>query len=353
MSRRVSDRELVRTLLVIEPSGQAPRSSEGAIVRLDDGRLFLAYTRFFGGSRDHSPARIVSRVSDDDGRSWGEDALLIDQEGAQNVMSVSLLRLDSGELVLGYLVKNSSADCRFYVRRLSDGMETLSERMCATPSDGYSVVNNDRLVQLSSGRLIVPASCHPPLEGGESWGPSVATCFLSDNGGRTWRRSRSSLAGPAESSAGLQEPGVVERSDGSLWMWMRTDLGFQYESFSDDGGDTWVDARPGALASPRSPASVKRVPRSGDLLVVWNDHSGAHPYPEGKRTPLCVAISQDDGATWESSRVLEENPDGWYCYTSIAFLGDKVILSYCAGDSVVGGLNRLKVIAVHRDWLYA
>jgi len=29
-----------------------------------------------------------------------------------------------------------------------------------------------------------------------------------------------------------------------------------------------------------------------------------------------------------------------------------VILSYCAGDSQVGGLNRLKVVSVGREWLY-
>jgi hypothetical protein len=41
----------VRTLLVIEPSEEQPRNSEGDIVRLKDGRLCLVYTRFTGGTR--------------------------------------------------------------------------------------------------------------------------------------------------------------------------------------------------------------------------------------------------------------------------------------------------------------
>jgi len=65
-----------------------------------------------------------------------------------------------------------------------------------------------------------------------------------------------------------------------------------------------------------------------------------------------LAISKDDGRTRSQSRVIEGDPDGWYCYTSMTFTGDSVILAYCAGDSRVGRLNRLKVIAIPGTWLY-
>jgi len=87
------------------------------------------------------------------------------------------------------------------------------------------------------------------------------------------------------------------------------------------------------------------------LLAVWNDHSGRHPFPPGRRTPLCAAISRDEGQTWSASRVIEDDPDGWYCYTSLTFTPDSVLLSYCAGDSNVGGLNRLKMTQIHQAWL--
>jgi len=150
----------------------------------------------------------------------------------------------------------------------------------------------------------------------------------------------------------LQEPGVLELRDGRLWMWMRTNAGVQYECFSKDRGLHWSLPEPGQLASPRSPATIERIPWTGDLLCVWNDHSGWHAYKQGCRTPLCIAISKDDGRTWTKSRVIEGNPDGWYCYTSMTFLKDYVILSYCAGDSKVGRLNRLKVVAISKEWLY-
>ena len=144
---------------------------------------------------------------------------------------------------------------------------------------------------------------------------------------------------------------MVELVDGTLLMWMRTKMGSQFESFSRSGGETWSPVRPGKLASPRSPASIKRLPWDGRLMVVWNDHSGRHPFPAGKRTPLCIALSADEARTWSPSRVIEADPDGWYCYTLMAFVDDGVILGFCAGDSVVGGLNRLKLTRIDRSWL--
>ena len=345
--------ELVRTLLVIEPTAEAPRNSEGSIIQLADDSLLLGYTRFTGGEADHSTAHLSARTSKDGGVTWSDDALLVETEGDQNSMSVSLLRLKSGEILLFYLVKNNDRDCKPYVRRSSNEMKTLSERVCVTPRDAYHVVNNDRVVQLSSGRIVVPVSLHSRLPG-EVWrGTSIMMCLLSDDDGRTWRESRGKIESPPQSTSGLQEPGVVELRDGRLYMWMRIDMGFQYECFSEDGGETWSEAYPSPMASPTSPASIKRVPWSNDLLLVWNDHSGAYPFTVERRTPLCTAISNDEGSTWTNSKVLEDEPDGCYCYTSMMFVGDSVILGYCAGQYATGGLNRLKVTKIHKDWLYS
>ena len=38
------------TLLVIEPTKEHPRNSEGDVIALKDGRLCLVYTRFSGGT---------------------------------------------------------------------------------------------------------------------------------------------------------------------------------------------------------------------------------------------------------------------------------------------------------------
>lgn len=134
-------------------------------------------------------------------------------------------------------------------------------------------------------------------------------------------------------------------------MFMRTDHDYQYGCHSSDGGVNWSQPKPTRLASPVSPATIERIPWSGNLLAVWNDHSGAHPFPESKRTPLCMAISRDEGLSWSRSWVIESDPEGWYCYTSMSFIGDQLILSYCAGDNQVGNSDRLKVAAFSKEWL--
>ena len=355
MGGRSMKAKAVETLLLMEPSKENPRNSEGAMIELKDGRLSLGYSRFTGGGADNSAAQIALRIADHDGRGWSGDKLLIGQEGVENVMSLSLLRLQSGEILVLYLIKNGWDDCRPYVRVSSDEMETAGEKRLAVADKGYFVVNNDRLVQLASGRLIIPAALHNCTDGTvKTWDHrGVAMCYVSDDNGRTWRRSKGVLEAPAESRSGLQEPGVVERRDGRLMMWMRTDMRCQYQSFSRDGGETWSRAEPSPMMSPVSPATIKRMPWTGDLLLVWNDHSGKHVFPPGRRTPLCTAYSTDDGRTWKNSKILEGYPDGWYCYISMTFVDEHAVLSYCAGDSKVGGLNRLKAVAVHKDWIYA
>ena len=71
-----------------------PRNSEGAFIDRRDGSILYAYTRYRGESwSDHATADIVGRTSVDGGRTWSSaEHLLISNDGALNVMSVSLLQ---------------------------------------------------------------------------------------------------------------------------------------------------------------------------------------------------------------------------------------------------------------------
>jgi len=180
---------------------------------------------------------------------------------------------------------------------------------------------------------------------------AIALWYYSDDEGQTWREADTWWAMPVRSTSGLQEPGVVELPNGKLISWARTDQGVQYGLSSSDAGKSWSAPVPTSLKSPVSPASIKRLPNSEDLLAVYNDHSGDFPFPKSKRTPLVAAISSDGGKTWGHKKLLESDADGWYCYTAMHFVDDAVLLGYCAGDSKVGGLNRLRIRRVSVDWL--
>ena len=340
----------LETVLTLNPSAGNPRNSEGDFIQLNDGRILFVYTRFTGGGGDHDRAYLAGRISQDGGQTWSKnDRVIVDAEGDMNVMSVSFLRLLDGRIALFYLRKNSPSDCIPYLRYSTDEAETWSEPIRCIPDDGYFVVNNDRIVQLPSGRLLVPAALHS--RDTEFINRGKAMCYLSDDNGETWRRSATVLEAPIGSRTGLQEPAIVALSDGRLMMLCRTDQGYQMRSYSEDDGITWSEIGPTDILSPVSPATVERLEDTGELLMVWNNHDGIAPELSKKRTPLTAALSSDDGVTWDRYKTLEDNPKGWYCYTAMERVGEYILLAYCAGDDTIGGLNRTKIVRISLAWL--
>lgn len=345
----------IETVLQLPPAEGHPRNSEGDLITLKDGRLLFVYSHFTGGGGDHDQAFLAGRYSSDGGKTWTDkDEVVVEREGDWNVMSVSLLRLKSGAIGLFYLRKNSLTDCRPLMRVSTDEAKTWSApRECITDQIGYYVLNNDRAQQLSSGRLVLPL-CHHANDGGKFDAAGTIVCYLSDDDGQTWRRSkteRQAVIGGKRFIA--QEPLVIERKDKSLWLLTRSNEGSQLQSVSTDGGDTWSELVPTSIKSPLSPASIERLP-SGDLILVWNDHSQIDASLKGKRTPLSAALSTDDGQTWQPSRTLFDNPTGWYCYTAIEVVGDHVLLAHCAGDRTKNnGLAETHITRVPIAWFSA
>lgn len=340
----------VMKVRLLPPGAGNPRNSEGDFIQLKDGRILFVYTHFTGGSGDDNDAAFLAgRSSSDGGVTWTtEDVTIVPNEGQWNVMSVSLLRLSTGEIALFYLRKQAQDDCRAYMRVSKDEGQTWSAPTLCIPPGGYYVVNNDRVIQLASGRLVIPAARHV-LARETQFRPGVAMCFVSDDLGQTWKQSNE-IAPPAGCASGLQEPGILELRDGRILMLCRTNLGCQYRSYSADGGLTWTAAEPTDLKSPCSPATFERIPQTGDILLVWNDHS-SDPALDQKRTPLTVAISRDEGQTWEHRKQIEDDPAGCYCYTALEFVGDRVLLAYCATDATLPVLSRTTITYFDLDWI--
>jgi sialidase-1 len=327
--------------LTLAPQPGNPRNSEGDFIQLKDGRWLFVYTHFTGGGEDHSAALLASRESSDGGKTWSDDdRVVVPNEGGFNVMSVSLLRLKSGQIALFYLRKNSLQDCRPWMRLSTDEAKTWSDPVeCITDQTGYYVLNNNRVIQLTSGRLVMPTALHVVENG--SLQPGSIVVYLSDDAGNNWRRSSTLLERDASGTRiNLMEPGVVEVATDRLLMVIRTELGCQYFSESSDQGETWSTPYPSELLSPEAPATLARIPSTGDLLVVWNDQADKpEEYRRRQppiRTPLAAAISRDGGKTWGKRQLIETKPGHGYCYTALAFAGERVMLAYCAHASSYG-----------------
>ncbi|MCK5458110.1 MAG: exo-alpha-sialidase, partial [Melioribacteraceae bacterium] len=326
-------------------------NSEGDFIQLKDGRILFVYTHFTEGARDNAGAHLAGRYSADEGKTWTtEDVTVLENEGGMNVMSVSLFRLSDDKIALFYLRKNFESDCIPYMRTSEDEAKSWSNAIRCIPDSGYFVVNNDRVVKLNSGRIIFPTSLHktPKTEHtniGKIW------CYYSDDDGRTWIKGNEA-SNPDQATT--QEPGIIELKDGKLLLFCRTESGTQYYSYSSDQGVNWSTLKPSNIKSPRSPAAIERIPQTGDLMLVWNNNYNPIHDGGGKRTPFNLAISKDEGVTWEKIKQIESDPNGWYCYTAIEFVGDNVLLGHSAGDrSKNVTLGTTQITLLNLGWIYS
>ena len=348
----------VHEYIPVPVTPEAPRNGEADVVELRDGRLLMVYGEF-AGPGDAASATLQGVFSADRGRTWQGKRLVQENFGGRNVMSVSLLRRSDGDILLLFLRKDEEhARCTPFIRRSRDEGETWSDPAPVTEvGPVYYVVNNGRLVELQDGRLLIPADV---MKAGETLGDVV---FRSDDGGESWTATPPHPFLP-ESNTGPQEPGVIELTDGRIMMWCRCDLGQIYRCYSEDRAETFGPWGPMGLKAPCSPATIKRLPSTGDLMCIFNNHETPPEYWAQGRSPLTAAVSTDEGGTWRVAGDLEPDRTQSYCYTSVTFIGKgEVLLTYYLGtdsEAVIDGrfrrrhwnLAHLKVGIFEESWLY-
>lgn len=332
----------IHSTWISQGTPETPRATIGDMLPLADGRLYLTYTEYYTGEAwDRSPSRINRRLSDDGGRTWSEPGTILGGDGVK-ALSSSLLHGQNGDLLMSFSVENTDSIKRFAARvgqtvradpgvdfshhwscRSTDQGESWDDFVCITADDphGGSAYNmNGRMVRLPEGRILQP--CY-----GRGW--RLVFCYLSDDDGRSWQRGHNSpeadFTSASEEAAqwGILEPCVVELRDATLKMFIRSLTGFQYVCTSADRGETWSQPKPEpALPSGNSPAIVKSIPSTGDLLIVWNRCSIM------ERCPLSAAVSRDGGQTWESPKQVERHRGYSYALPSMTIHEDRVLLLY-------------------------
>ena len=370
-------RKIGKEVLFIPAVEGNPRNGEGSMIRLKDGRIMYAYTRYCGKEfKDDATASIAAYYSSDEGESWEYGGILIEKgRDDYNIMSVSLLRMADGDLGVLYLRKfdkDGHQLCMPYLVRSSDEGKSFGEPLSCIDEDGYYVINNDRAIRLNSGRLLLPMAYHG--ETNASLTAGRLRVAYSDDDGRSFKLSKTTVVSPYKDLMGLQEPGVYQLGDGRVWMWCRTAYGHQYQCFSSDGGETWSDVEPAIrFTSPCSPMQVKDA---GELtLAIFNpmgynctlagEDSGWH---RQRRTPFVCAVSRDRGALFTSPYknpanpaetkyftracyYLEDDVTNSYCYPTVLAVDGGFLVSYYHSNGTDFSLNSAKVTKVMLDEL--
>ena len=342
------------------PTDGNSRNSEGAFIDLKDGRIAFVYTRYRRGrAQDGDTADLAVSFSSDGAESFSEPKIILTTEecGAMNIMSVSLIKRLDGSIGLFYLKKAKGLQCHLFMR-ITDDFSTLSDEYRCISEEGYHVVNNDRVRRLSDGRLIFPAGYtsteNKPPEAdhhngakGFDWPASTSRFYISDNDGISFSLV-AETAMPHEvlcrgcdeyGDKALQEPGVIELDDGSIYAWYRTGALRQYQSYSYDKGKSWTVPEPSRFTSPPSPLSTMRL-SDGRILVGYNPapiyfgRSIFSPTGEtwtGGRTPYVLELADGSMNRLTRPMIIEDDLDRGFCYCAMFETDDAVLLGYCAG----------------------
>jgi sialidase-1 len=345
LTNNVSSQEnsLVKHAVIEMGTATTPRSDTASVVELDNGKLIVVYHKYQRGKdagHDHGLCRIWSKTSSDGGLTWENPRLVVDAlPGDLNVQAPALLQLPSGDLLLACLrAHTGSASSTMSVLRSTDNGKTFYEQSQVwTKSKGQWLQGGaSALIQLDSGRILLPVHGGTGSQGGQK---NTAWCFISDDEGKTWQRSKGEVNLPMR---GAMEASVAQLEDGSLRMTLRTQLGAVYMSRSNDEGNTWALAQTTGLSAPESCTCLRRIPGTNNLLLLFN-HSDYIPnhHHYGNRSPLNAAISKDGGDTWDVIGNLLDNPDAEYTNLDCTFTKDgNAIITYMFADPA---FNRTKI----------
>ena len=324
-----------------------PRHSEGDLVRLEGGELLAVWSRF-PASSDHGRSQVVGRRSSDAGRTWGDIFPVASFSEPShrlnsNLMGPSLLLLkNKSRILLTYSGKeelepenpdfNRRIRCSIFGRFTEDGRE-FSPPFLISDRDHYYVCIAARVLQLSSGRILLPVAVD--LNPGQEFGWKEQSClaFFSDDEGANWKRGQPCTLPEEEyrsldsSQRTLQEPGLIELRDGRIFMVIRTRRGHPFRSFSEDGGETWSAPKPiEEIIAPASPQTLIRLPDSDHVAMIYNNNPKGAKGAWSDRRPLALAVSSDEGNCFHFRRLIEEKECRCWSYPACRIYGDDFYL---------------------------
>ena len=268
------------------------RQGVPGIERTAKGRLWAVYGRDVESTRNYQ----VLTFSDDDGKSWSDAQLMILPRRSVRAMSASIWIDPKGRLWVFWGQAFGAQDGRYGIFAImSDDADADEPQWSAPRRLGDGIMLNKPTV-LSNGDWLLTSSVWKTDN-------SIKVYASTDQGKSFTLRGTANIADPK--TRGPDEPMIVERKDGSLWMLVR--MRGLAETISTDRGKTWAPVQRSSIKHCTSRFFVRRL-MSGCLLLVKH---GPLDQRVG-REQLTAYVSDDDGKTWSGGLMIDEREDVTY-----------------------------------------
>ncbi len=277
-----------------------PACHASTLIQMTNARFLTAW---FGGTGEGAPDSGIW-ISERRQRRWSAPRCVAKISGEPHWNPV-LFRAPDNSLRLYFKTGVRPYAWRSWVMASDDEGAAWSE---ARPLGGaeqppFGPVKNKPVI-LQDGTWLAPNSVETA---GGRWDALVDR---STDGGFTWTHGeRVPLDHAAFPGEGVIQPALWESAPGHVHMLLRSTCGFVCRSDSLDGGRTWSPVAATDLPGANSGLDVAKLD-DGTLALVFNP--GA-PEP---RSPLTIALSSDNGATWPH-RLDIETEDGEFSYPAI------------------------------------
>jgi len=317
-------------------------TQKGTLLIFSEGRA--------GG--DASDIDLLVRRSGDNGETWSEQSIVwedgintcgnpcpvIDRTTGRIIL---LMTWNLGEEHENFIIDNKGIDTRRpHICYSDDDGLSWSEPVdltatCKNPDWGWYATGPGIAIQLRSekykNRLVIPSNHSYTTEleeekvtrEGYGYGSHV---LLSDDGGDNWRMSEVITPGCNESQ-------VVELSDGSLMMNMRSynRLGCRAVSYSNDGGETWSEIEHALqLVEPVCQASIIEYGQyNGKKMYLFSNPATAED-----RCCMTIRTSFDECKTWPNAKLISGNKAQYSCMAVLP--NGNIGLLYEFGDNTKG-----------------
>ena len=317
-----------------------PKTVCGGIVERRDGTLMFAHANHAGLKAGDASASAY-RISSDAGKTWSASQTLNCGMGIWG-----MIRLKSGKLAVYGDKQYGGHNKTTYFSSSPDDGKTWTSPVDIGAYQGFCLYLHS-LSQLDSGRLLLAGyweglNAGRPDEGLHEgatdtiphtqygwglWRGRVLFCeghrgvemginvvYYSDDEGLNWKQCTGGIfgwfdeRGVPNGEGGIidvYEPNIAETKDGRLLMIMRSKTGRLLQSYSLDQGVTWLSVLPTELSASQTTPMLIKIPKTGDLLCVWNQVSCEEIRRGFQRGRLSAAISRDSGLTWENFKTLE------------------------------------------------